>query len=329
MIYLLMAVGLNLSGVFEIGGGLAGVGDGLTQGDSYRASFFTGVLTTLVATPCTAPFMAAAVGAALTQSPLVALIIFAALGAGLALPYLLLSLAPWMRRALPKPGAWMDTLEADIRVSDVCIGGVAIVGSRAADLLDRPRRRIGRRDSRRAGGLVLSEVQVEFDRRSRDCAASPPRPRCSSPSCCRSSLRTSLPPPNSRTPTVIAPGRCVAALRCRLGSPNSARTGQPLLVNFTASWCLTCLVNERNAFADAAVQRIFRDKGVTLMKGDWTNRDPAITAALASFGRAGVPLYVVYNSKPGSATPVVLPQLLTPGIVQDVFSDLPDRDSTK
>ena len=111
MIYLLMAVGLNLSGVFEIGGGLAGVGDGLTQGDSYRASFFTGVLTTLVATPCTAPFMAAAVGAALTQSPGVALVIFAALGAGLALPYLLLSLAPWMRRALPKPGAWMDTMK--------------------------------------------------------------------------------------------------------------------------------------------------------------------------------------------------------------------------
>src|SRR5580692_9570405 len=111
MIYLLLAVGLNLSGVFEVGGGLAGVGDGLTQGDSYRASFFTGVLTTLVATPCTAPFMAFAVGAALTQSPVVALAIFAALGVGLSLPYLLLSFAPWMRRALPKPGAWMDTLK--------------------------------------------------------------------------------------------------------------------------------------------------------------------------------------------------------------------------
>src|ERR1700678_1718026 len=111
MMYLLLAVGLNLSGVFEVGGGLAGIGDGLTQGDSYRASFFTGVLTTLVATPCTAPFMAAAVGAALTQSPAIALCIFAALGLGLALPYLLLSLAPWMRRALPKPGAWMDTLK--------------------------------------------------------------------------------------------------------------------------------------------------------------------------------------------------------------------------
>ena len=96
--------------------------------------------------------------------------------------------------------------------------------------------------------------------------------------------------------------------------------GRPLLVNFTASWCLTCLVNERNAFADAAVQQIFRGKGVTLMKGDWTNRDPAITKALADFGRAGVPLYVVYNSKPGSSAPVVLPQLLTAGIVQSVFA---------
>src|SRR6202789_2249634 len=111
LVYLLLAVGLNLSGVFEVGGGLAGVGDGLTQGDSYRASFFTGVLTTLVATPCTAPYMAFAVGAALTQPPMAALGIFAALVFGLALPYLLLSFAPWMRRTLPKPGAWMDTLK--------------------------------------------------------------------------------------------------------------------------------------------------------------------------------------------------------------------------
>jgi thiol:disulfide interchange protein DsbD len=104
-------------------------------------------------------------------------------------------------------------------------------------------------------------------------------------------------------------------------------SGAPLLVNFTASWCLTCLVNERNAFADAQVRQIFHGKGVTLMKGDWTNRDPAITKALADFGRAGVPLYVVYNSKPGSTAPVVLPQLLTASIVADTFAALPDRDS--
>jgi thiol:disulfide interchange protein DsbD len=99
------------------------------------------------------------------------------------------------------------------------------------------------------------------------------------------------------------------------------------LVNFTASWCLTCLVNERNAFADSAVLKVFRQKGVTLMKGDWTNRDTAITQALAHFGRAGVPLYVVYNSKPGSSEPVVLPQLLSAGVVESAFAALPDRDS--
>jgi thiol:disulfide interchange protein len=103
--------------------------------------------------------------------------------------------------------------------------------------------------------------------------------------------------------------------------------GRPLLVNFTASWCLTCLVNERNAFADSAVQQVFRNKGVTLMKGDWTNRDPGITQALAAFGRAGVPLYVVYNSKPGSSEPAILPQLLTPSVVQSAFADAPSRDS--
>ena len=106
-------------------------------------------------------------------------------------------------------------------------------------------------------------------------------------------------------------------------------SGRPLLVNFTASWCLTCLVNERNAFTDSAVQEMFRNKGVTLMKGDWTNRNPAITQALASFGRAGVPLYVVYNSKPGSSEPVILPQLLTPSAVQSAFADTPSHASAQ
>jgi thiol:disulfide interchange protein DsbD len=105
--------------------------------------------------------------------------------------------------------------------------------------------------------------------------------------------------------------------------------GRPLLVNFTASWCLTCLVNERNAFADSAVQEVFRNKNVTLMKGDWTNRDPQITQALAAFGRAGVPLYVVYNSRPGSSEPVILPQLLTASIVQGAFADTPTATAAR
>ena len=112
LVYLLLAVGLNLSGVFEVGGGLAGVGDNLTQGDSYSASFFTGVLATLVATPCSAPFMAPAVGAALTQAGVECAVHLCGSGRrNCRCPIVLLSFAPWMRRVLPKPGAWMDTLK--------------------------------------------------------------------------------------------------------------------------------------------------------------------------------------------------------------------------
>jgi thiol:disulfide interchange protein DsbD len=104
--------------------------------------------------------------------------------------------------------------------------------------------------------------------------------------------------------------------------------GRPVLVNFTADWCLTCLVNERNAFGDPAVKALFQSKGVALVKGDWTRRNPEITEALAKFGRAGVPLYVLYNSSPGESEPTVLPQLLTPGVVADALAALPDRHAS-
>jgi thiol:disulfide interchange protein DsbD len=324
MVYLLLAVGLNLSGVFEVGGGLAGVGDGLTRGDGYRASFFTGVLTTLVATPCTAPFMAAAVGAALTQSPLVALVIFASLGVGLSLPYLLLSFAPWLRRALPKPGAWMDTLKQVFafpmyasaawllwvlaqQTSSLGLGAAlagAILIALAAWAYQKSKfSGLGGRVTAIVTAIAAVLLAVLLPLRVAGVAAA------------------STGSAAALTPAADAWQPYDAA---RVAEINAA--GRPLLVNFTASWCLTCLVNERNAFADSAVQEVFREKGVTLMKGDWTNRDPAITKALSSFGRAGVPLYVVYNAKPGSSEPLVLPQLLTANIVHDAFADLPDHN---
>ena len=324
MVYLLLAVGLNLSGVFEIGGGLAGVGDGLTQGDSYRASFFTGVLTTLVATPCTAPFMAAAVGAALTQSPAVALAIFAALGLGLSLPYLLLSFAPWTRRALPKPGAWMDTLKQifafPMYASAAWLLWVLAQQTSALGL-----------GAALAGAILVALAAWAYQKSKLSSA----RGRVSALVTALLAVLAAVLLPVRYSGVADASSAGVPANpqaadawqpydAARLAELTAA--GRPLLVNFTASWCLTCLVNERNAFADAAVQDIFRGKGVTLMKGDWTNRDPAITKALAAFGRAGVPLYVVYNSKPGSSEPVVLPQLLTAGVVRDAFAQLPDRD---
>ncbi len=321
LVYLLFAVGLNLSGVFEVGGGLAGLGDNLTQGEGYRASFFTGVLTTLVATPCTAPYMAFAVGAALTQSPFVAMCIFAALGFGLALPYLLLSFAPWLRRALPKPGAWMDTLKQvfafPIYASSAWLLWVLAQQTSSFGLA-----------AALAGAILIALAAWAFQKSKSSSAAG--RIAALATATLAVLLAIILP--------VRFGGVAAAASSVAVGGAHPSdewqpydagqvaklnAAGRPLLVNFTASWCLTCLVNERNAFADSAVQEVFRDKGVTLMKGDWTNRDPAITQALAGFGRAGVPLYVVYNSKPGTTEPVILPQLLTASVVQSAFADTP------
>jgi len=323
MVYLLLTVGLNLSGVFEIGGGLAGVGDALTHGEGYRAAFFTGVLTTLVATPCTAPFMAAAVGAALTQSPGVALGIFTALGLGLALPYLLLSFAPWLRRALPKPGAWMDTLKQ--------VFAFPMYASAAWLLWVLAQQSSSGLAAALAGAILIGLAAWAYQ-----------KSKLSSSGGRVAALVTAA---AAVLLAIVLPVQFAGVSAAPLSAPTAARdsdawqpydaarlaelkdAGRPVLVNFTASWCLTCLVNERNAFADSAVQQVFHVKGVTLMKGDWTNRDPAITKALAAFGRAGVPLYVVYNSKPGSAEPVVLPQILTAGVVRGAFAGLPDRDS--
>ncbi len=319
LVYLLLAVGLNLSGVFEVGGGLAGVGDNLTQGDSYSASFFTGVLATLVATPCSAPFMAPAVGAALTQAPFNALCIFAALGVGISLPFVLLSFAPWMRRVLPKPGAWMDTLKQVFAFPVYATAawllwvvaqetspfglGAALAGSilvaLAAWSFQKSRSSAGGgRITVIATAVISLLLAIFLPVRFADVAAAAPGDAAQ----VRPGVDEWQPYSAARVAELSAAGR-------------------PLLVNFTASWCLTCLVNERNAFSDAAVQKVFHDKQVTLMKGDWTNRDPAITKALAAFGRAGVPLYVVYNGKPGATEPVVLPQIITAGVVESAFAD--------
>jgi thiol:disulfide interchange protein len=322
LIYLLLAVGLNLSGVFEFGGGLAGVGDGLTHGDGYRASFFTGLLTTLVATPCTAPFMAPALGAALTQPAINALAIFAALGLGLSLPFVLLSFAPWMRRVLPKPGAWMDTLkqvfafpiyasaawllwvlshETSSFGLGAALAGTVLIGLAAWAYQKSSSSSGGGRVTVQVTAVVSLLLAIVLPVRFADVAAAAP---------------------SGAAQTKAGGDEWQPYSAARVAELSAA--GRPLLVNFTASWCLTCLVNERNAFSDSAVQEIFRDKKVTLMKGDWTNRDPAITHALAAFGRAGVPLYVVYNSKPGSE-PLVLPQILTASVVQSAFADAPAK----
>jgi thiol:disulfide interchange protein DsbD len=240
------------------------------------------------------------------------------------MPYLLLSFAPWLRRALPKPGAWMDTLKQ--------VFAFPMYASAAWLLWVLSQQTSSGLGAALAGAILIAMAAWAYQKSKFGSAGG----RMTALAVMAACLLFAILLParfakDAAASTALSPadssheaGAWQVYDSARVAEINSA--GRPLLVNFTASWCLTCLVNERNAFADSAVQEIFRSKGVTLMKGDWTNRDPSITAALTAFGRSGVPLYVVYNSQPGSSMPVVLPQLLTPGLVARVFATLPNRD---
>ncbi len=293
--WLLFGVGLNLSGVFAVGGGVAGAGQSWAQRGGHGGSFFTGLLAVVVATPCTAPFMGAAIAGALAAPPGVTVLIFAAMGLGLAAPYALLSVAPGLARALPRPGAWMDVLKEALAfpmyaagvwlvwvVSQqagpdgvlVALSGLALLGF-AGWALGRAQRgggRIGRGAALAgviAAGLLLPTL-------------------------------TSVPSTDSTERFTTAR---LAQLRAE---------GRPVFVNMTAAWCVSCLVNERVALGTDAVQAGFRAHDVAYLKGDWTQQDPGISAFLREQGRDGVPLYVVYL--PGQS-PQVLPQILTPTLV--------------
>jgi thiol:disulfide interchange protein DsbD len=320
MSYLLLLVGLNLSGVFEFGGAFADVGERLTRDGGVRGSFFTGVLTTLVASPCTAPFMATAVGIALTESAPRALTIFAALGVGLSLPVVAISFAPWMRRALPRPGPWMLTFrqllafpmyasvawllwvlsqQTSATGFAAALGGVVLIGLAAWGLRESKGR------ARRLATIVAIAALIAAV--ALPLAYQPARADAAAPAGAA----------NTGGWIPYDPAR-VALLRAQ---------ARPLFIDFTARWCLTCLVNERTVLEDPAVRAYLRARHVTLMRADWTDGDPRITRALARFGRAGVPLYVAYGDTPGPRRARILPQILTARIVERAFGESPVQRS--
>ncbi len=291
MAWVLFAVGLNLSGVFSIALGVEGAGQSLTLKRGLAGSFASGGLAVLVATPCTAPFMGVAIAAALTAPPLATLAVFAAMGLGLAAPTALLAFVPGLGRRLPRPGAWMEVFRQALAFPMyaaaiwlvwvlaqqtgpdgvlAALAGTLLIGL-AAWLL-RLRGRIGR---------ILAAAALL------GCLALVPL------------LRTA--------PAATATATADAYTPARLASLRAA--GTPVFLNMTAAWCVTCLVNERVALDTAAVRQAFAAAGITLLKGDWTRQDPAITQFLQSQGRDGVPLYVFYPG--GQKAPVILPQVLT------------------
>lgn len=315
---LLFFLGLSLAGQFELGLTLTSAGGGLAAKQGYAGSFFTGVLAVVVATPCTAPFMGAAVGYALAQSAGVTLAVFTALALGLAAPYLALTLQPAWTHWLPKPGAWMEIFRQAISVpifgTVIWLAWVLASGYGAAVLavllisfllLAIAGWFLGRWPAKRwttgvAVALWLCVLGLAiFDQQ---LAASAP----------------------ATTATATA-----SATDWQPWSTNAVQSalaaGHPVFVDFTASWCLSCQVNERVALTQPDVMQEFAGKHVVLLKADWTRENPDITQALAALGRSGVPVYALYT--PGENSPRLLPQVLTPGIVTDALAQLPKTGS--
>jgi len=301
---LMFALALNLSGLFEIGLSLTRLG-GAGAGGGYADSLLTGGLAVLVAAPCTAPFMGAALGFALVQPPFIGLLVFTALAIGLALPFVVLTSAPQLLRFLPRPGPWLETMKQlfafplyatvvwllwvfgqQVGVDALAIILLAmIVLAMGAWLWARGVR--SDRTTTRAGAafLMLTAIAVTMLGATR-----------AAPQAAVATTQPGWEPWSARR---------VAELR---------QQNRAVFIDFTAAWCLSCQVNERVALRTDAVERAFAAGNVALLRADWTSRDSAITNVLASFGRSGVPLYVLYPAS-STATATILPAVLTPGMV--------------
>ena len=313
LVFLFFVMGLSMSGVVEFGTSIMGVGGQLQEKDGYSGSFFTGVLASVVASPCTAPFMGAALGFAFTQSMPVALTVFFALGFGMALPFLVLSFVPALARLMPRPGAWMLTFKQILAFplyatvvwllwvlgQQTSIDAMALVIA-ACVLLAFAAWLYQYRHSHAGFWRHASMLLILL------CLAA-------SFSVLRSPLlvaRTVSTEVGSSENYEVYSAARLATLRAE---------GKPVFVNMTAAWCITCLVNERIALSTDEVTVAMAEKGIIYLKGDWTNNDPEITAVLKQYETSGVPLYLMFPAdalKPAEK----LPQILTEGILIDAMS---------
>lgn len=306
---------LNLFGVFEVGTSLTGVDSVAAQRGGVAGSFGMGALATLAATPCTAPFMGAALGFAVAQSAFTAILVFTFLALGMASPYLVLALCPSLLKYVPKPGAWMESFkqflgflllgtvifllwvfgqQLDIDAVAQLLGALLVIG--LAGWIYGRWGNLSRTPTARGLAILLAAVGLIGGVLWGWRVASAPVGEASS--------HELVWEPYSAAK--------LAALRAE---------GKPVFLDFTAAWCLSCKVNEAVALNNEAVQKKLKESGIVLMKADWTRRDPEITQALASFGRNGVPLYVLYGKDP-EAPPQLLPEVLTPGIVLEAVEKL-------
>jgi len=309
--YLFIAMGLSLSGVVALGGNLMNTGSGLANRGGLTGSFFTGVLAVVVASPCTAPFMGTALGFAAGQPPQIALLVFAALGAGMAAPLLLFGYSGGARALMPKPGAWMETLKQllafPLYATAIWLFWVAGrqtgVNTMTAALSGALMLALGLwlwNDSATRRALALACLLIAVFLGSQHHLDA-----------------------RENGPARLAGGQVawsdaeVTALR---------KAGKTVFVDVTADWCITCIANETAVLNTAEMTRAFADHGAVYMVADWTNQDADIAALLQRHGRNGIPLYLMYSSDL-SVPPLILPQVLTKHTVLEALQSVSAKKS--
>lgn len=313
----LFLFGLNLSGVFEIGESLTGAGGELQSKSGFKGSFFSGVLATVVATPCTAPFMGSALGIIVTLSAVQSMLIFTALALGVALPYLILSFFPAFLKWLPRPGAWMETFKKGLAFllyasvvwlawvfgNQVGVTGMAglllglVFFGIAAWIWGGWGNLAKRKSVRRIALIVALPILLLGGWIQYKASTLFAAPSNITEAANQNSIFWQPYDPDTVT-SLVAEGKTV-------------------YVDFTATWCLTCQVNKKVAFGNDEVVDYFKTHEIVALKGDWTRRDPVITRELQKFGRSGVPTNIIYH--PGGTT-TLLPEVLTPSVVLKAFN---------
>lgn len=307
LVYLMFTVGLSLSGVFTLGGSLGGMGQSLAARSGPVGDFFTGVLACVVASPCVAPFMGLPLAYAFTTDTVPALLVFLALGLGLALPFLLIGFIPSLAKRLPRPGAWMETLKHVLAfpMYGTAIWLLWVLGKqRGVDAMTLV-----------LGGLVVLALALWWFERSRWRSH-----RVGSLLAVLLLLGALLPVWGVTRLAPPAKAAVAAADNVVAYSPQMLdrlrQDNRVVFVNMTADWCVTCKANERAVLGTNAFHDTLRRTNAVYMRGDYTNVDPDITAFLDEHKAVGVPLYVVYG--PG-APPTVLPTVLTQAIVEEAL----------
>ncbi|MCR8922991.1 protein-disulfide reductase DsbD [Dasania sp. GY-MA-18] len=300
--YLFFVMGLSLSGAIELGQSWMGAGSQLAAKQGYSGSFFSGVLATVVASPCTAPFMGTALGYAITQDALTALLVFAALGLGMALPVLIMAHSPKLLNKLPKPGPWMEQLKQFLAfpLYATTLWLCWVIGKQTG-----------------VTGMLLVLIgcllialalwlwQQHWLRKllSLSCLAAAVW-LIGSPMLSPSSEQTNEQEWQAYSPELLSQLR---------------QQQQLIFVNLTADWCITCLANEKITLSTEEVKASFKANNVNYLKGDWTNHDPAISALLKEHGRTGIPLYLLYPPSANSRA-IILPQILSKSLLLEQIS---------